>query len=147
MIKEVMEVLNELQRGLAVEYNNAQVEVVEAWRLWPSENDSFAAPSWLNNYTLIGETRSAGFRELTFSIQCQLLVYDANIDVAADICALFLDAWIELLDKNTTLKATCNRHDLRGGEPTLGVTKYQNIDYAVMETYLDVYIKGAQEFS
>ena len=82
-----------------------------------------------------------------YTVHSQLLVYDADMDQAADIATAFHVQLVNKFDSAVNLNGTCSSQSLRGGNPTLVVIDRAGQHYAGLDLFLDIKMMEAKTFA
>lgn len=106
-----------------------------------------ANPFMQNSWTLVNEDRRVDLRVQDYTVHRQLLVYDADMDQAADIATAFHVQLVNKFDSAVNLNGTCSSQSLRGGNPTLVVIDRAGQHYAGLDLFLDIKMMEAKTFA
>lgn len=117
--------------------------IQEAFTHPPGPNITPTAPFVINTWSF-GEQRNHIAQEVhDYSINMQFFIYDADQDIAGDVCSAFHEAFLNSwrTGNNKDLNSGAVGVRIRGGEPTLVALTHNGITYAGLDLFLDCSIE------
>ncbi len=146
-IRSALDALIVIQASLTIT-DPASISVKRAYKLFPDRDSALPdTPAWTNSWTLAREDRRIDLRETFWTVNMQLYVDDADLDVGADIASAFMEEIMDALDGDVTLGGAVTDSALRGGDPTLGLLDWGGLGYAGLNLFLDLKMTEAKAFS
>lgn len=144
-IRSVMAAVVDLQESLTVS-EPRDYKVKKAWGNAPPLSVELGeTPVVQNQFAFDREDRTTnGLRELYFTVRMQLLVYDADYNVASDIAMAFMASFVDGFDAagpdadGLYLNGTATWIKLRGATPTIYPAQRGARIFAALELLMDV---------
>jgi len=158
-IRDTLNALTVVQAGLSVEQPRPS-KVARAYPYSPPQSVSLAAslPCFTNSWDLQPVDRISVGRWRNYSIHMQLYAGQATAgddSAVADLATAYEDAIQQALGQRNTdglgglflygdvggaIVPTVNRHQLRGGQPTLAILERGGQSYIGLDLFLDVQV-------
>lgn len=149
--------LTRIQAGLSVDFQyvrpdgstqRIQRSVKRVFRMPPDENKALAdgdLPCWINLWTFKDDSRGLGMSQRFYDLHLQLFISKSSeTNLMADVATHFHDAWLQalwtnlkLIDQTNAVQAA-NGHKIRGGDPTIGVLRWNNVSYVGLDYHMDI---------
>jgi hypothetical protein len=149
-IRETHNALAALLGGLSITAP-VPLEMRRTWKFFPPANHTISeTPCSMQSFTLTDTLfRPAGLVQ-RYEVWVQILAHRvmADGDIAADVAAAFLDAFIRALSDNQLLDGTVSvMRNLRGEQPTLTTIQWGKVAYVAVDLRFDIELHEAKEHS
>jgi hypothetical protein len=146
-IRDALTQITTIQKGLRIS-DPVVAQVKEAYKLPPPRSTALNTPCWINAWTLSRLERrlTGGVVRHFYTIHCQLLVEDADLDRGADIATALGVAFITTMNGNITVGGTVSTSLLRGADPTIGLLEWSGKSYPGLDLFLDCELNEGVSF-
>lgn len=144
-IRDVITAVAGYQSAIAITSPLA-LTVAKVWPYFPPQSVAIAdSPAFINEWIFDHEDRiTNGVRSQYYTDHMQLLVYDADSNVAADIATAFMEKIVDAFDAHERLggNTVAFRTKLRGSgggtRPTLFTVTWAGFTFVGLDLFLDV---------
>jgi hypothetical protein len=151
-MRSVMRDINTIQLGLTITPLTEAPDVSgvnRVYKYWPSSAHSISAadtPCFINEWTTPRISFLPSMMRTEAIVHMQLLYFNGDNDVAADVVTAFLPKIAEAFAGNIKLKAdvAVNIGALRGRNPTLALLSFAGMDFVGLDFDLDLHFTDEQ---
>jgi hypothetical protein len=140
--------LAELEAQLVAPWKDgSDLKIEKVWLWYPSGRTEITdTPCFLNEWVAGPVAFGSALTRRSYTFRTRLLIYDADLDVAAEMASAFETPMLEMLARNVTLEQTVtNISEWRGADPTIGPVEYGAKRYIGCDHELDVELVDAIE--
>ena len=129
-----------------VSFDHPEYDLIEIKRTYfttPPESEQLHTgdmPLAISDFTLVRVDTYSQYQVQVYDIHTQVLVHDAEWDVATDIATRLLKPIIDALMADITLNNTVTRSEIRGGTPTLVAVDWAKRKVPGLDLFLQVFM-------